>query len=85
MPQAHGKDVLKPKYPLSRVPRSRRVKPMKNWLPFPTVGSKGLPTALSQTWCNDDSISFEFGWKRCCAGRKKSVSVSVRISIVGNK
>jgi hypothetical protein len=34
-----------------------REKPTKNWLPFPTVGTKGLPTALSQTWCNDDSIS----------------------------
>jgi hypothetical protein len=54
-----GKNVLRPKRPLSRSPIVNNVKPSKNWLPFPTVGTKGSPTALSQTWCNDDSISFE--------------------------
>ena len=53
------KNVLRPKRPLSRSPIVNNVKPSKNWLPFPTVGTKGSPTALSQTWCNDDSISFE--------------------------
>jgi hypothetical protein len=53
------KNVLRPKRPLSRSPIVNNVKPKKNWLPFPTVGTKGLPTALSQTWCKDDSISFE--------------------------
>jgi hypothetical protein len=42
-------DVLRPKRPLSRSPIVNNVKPRKKWLPFPTVGTKGLPTALSQT------------------------------------
>jgi hypothetical protein len=59
------KDVLRPKRPLSRSPIVNKVKPRKNWLPVPTVGTKGLPTALSQTWCSDDSISFELGGNYC--------------------
>lgn len=31
------------------------------------VGTKGLPTALSQTWCSDDSISFESDEKKQCS------------------
>jgi hypothetical protein len=50
--------VLRPKKPLSRIPTINNVIPTTNWLPFPMDGSKGLPTALSQTWCSDDSISF---------------------------
>jgi hypothetical protein len=62
--KAHSKVLLKPKNPLSRIPRIKSVRPTKNWLPFPTDGSKGLPKALSQTWCNGDSISFEVWRKR---------------------
>lgn len=54
-----GKNVLRPKRPLSRSPIVNNVKPSKNWLPFPTVGTKGSPAAVSQTWCNDGSISFK--------------------------
>jgi hypothetical protein len=51
----------------------KSVRPTKNWLSFPMEGSKGLATALAQTWCNDDSISFEFGWWRYCTRRATGV------------
>jgi len=57
-------NILRPKRPLSRSPVVNNVKPTTNWLPFPTIGTKGLPTALSQTWCKDDSISFESEWRQ---------------------
>jgi hypothetical protein len=61
MLEAQKSVLLKPKNPLSRTPTIKRVIPTKNWLPFPMDGSKGLPTALSQTWCSDESIRFEVG------------------------
>jgi hypothetical protein len=42
-------DLLSPKKPERRSPIVNKVKPTKNWLPFPTVGVNGLPEALSQT------------------------------------
>ena len=38
------------------------------------VGTNGLPTALSQTWCSDDSISFESNGMR-------SYQVAVRMTV----
>jgi hypothetical protein len=51
---------LRPKYPVRRRPIVNNVKPTKNWLSFPIVGVKGLPEALSQTECSDDSIRMKF-------------------------
>ncbi|KIM98066.1 hypothetical protein OIDMADRAFT_20369, partial [Oidiodendron maius Zn] len=48
---------LRPKSPLRRIPAINKLMPNVNWLSFPMRGTKGLPTALSQTWCSDDSIS----------------------------
>lgn len=49
--------ILRPKSPLRRIPAINKLMPTANWLSFPIDGTNGLPTALSQTWCNDDSIS----------------------------
>jgi hypothetical protein len=51
--------ILRPKSPLRSTPITNKLMPTKKWLFFPMVGTKGLPTALSQTSCSDDSISFE--------------------------
>ena len=57
--KAKGSCILRPKSPLRRIPVTSKLIPRKNWLFFPTDGTKGLPAALSQTSCSDDSISFE--------------------------
>lgn len=49
-------DRLRPNNPERRTPMHNNENPKENWLSFPTVGMKGLPTALSQTPCNEDSI-----------------------------
>jgi hypothetical protein len=66
--------------------------PTKNWLSFPTVGTKGLPAALSQTWCNDESISFNLAvvilvldsavlrWLFACWGRSDAFVDLHRVS-----
>ena len=60
-PERGQMNILRPKNPLRRIPTTNKVMPTVNWLFLPMVGTNGLPTALSQTWCNDDSISFESG------------------------
>ncbi|KAF8847235.1 histone acetyltransferase [Acephala macrosclerotiorum] len=67
--------LLSPKRPLRRRPAVNNVKPTRNWLPFPIVGSKGLPEALSQTWCSDDSISFDGGIREECTSYCKRHSL----------
>ena len=48
--------VLRANAPVKPRARSSRVKPRKNWLFFPTVGTNGLPDAVCQTSCNDESM-----------------------------
>lgn len=67
-------DILRPKNPVESSPRVNRVIPTKNWLSFPIAGVKGLPTALSQTLVNWDSI-----WRDLGRGFERQVSGSRRL------
>lgn len=52
--------ILSPNRPERRTPMHNNENPTVNWLSFPIVGMKGLPMALSQTPCNEDSIRVNY-------------------------